>query len=108
MPFSDMQPDDILNPGYVEAYKQNVGIICDQLSILNSNMFVLEKLLNFPFDLFLSNFGYFWELVENSLFESSILAIWRISVDRGFAEGFTLQRLKNEIRLNITDEAIKK
>ena len=99
MKIQDMPPKDVIEPSWYASYEQNIEAVWWQLVRLNSTFFVLEKILSFPFDLFQPMPGTknFWKLVENALFETCVLIIWRVGVDNVYNEGLTLQQLKNQI-----------
>ena len=107
MEIDRLSPKDIIEESWLVSYEQNVEAIWWQLVRLNSTIFVLEKILSFPFDLFhpLPATKHFWNLVENALFETCILIIWRVGVDTVYTEGLTLQQFKNQVFQHLkTDE----
>lgn len=96
MNIEEMHPKDLFEPSWFVTYEQGVDVLYQQLVRLNSSIFVLEKVLPFPFDLFKPYPRLFWNLVTNALFETCVLAIWRVAVDSSDA-GLTLRQLKNEV-----------
>ena len=95
---TDTLPDDVIESSWIDSYKQTIDVLWWQLVRLNANIYNLEKILAFPFELFdpISP-RHFWKLVENALFDSCVLIIWKVAVDNDFGEGITLQQFKNEI-----------
>jgi len=73
----------------------------EELVLLNSNLYILEKLLDFPFDLFvMPDRRTFFRLVEINLFRSCIMIVWGLVEDPD-PGSLTLLRFKNEIRRHI-------
>ncbi|MFH1195279.1 MAG: hypothetical protein V1720_06180 [bacterium] len=107
--FNETSPDKILNQDFLDEYNATIESIWWQIISLCSKMTVLEKVNSFRFDLFDNDYprNHFWNLVISSFFESSILCIWRISIDNSNDEGITLNQLKNKIIQNIVNEEIK-
>jgi len=92
----DCRISEIIHPAYVDAYELEVGGIANEITNFNANLYLLEKIFNFPWDLILDDFGPFWEYVEKALFDSVILSIWKLSIDQD-PQGLTLGRLRNKI-----------
>lgn len=94
MNFNEMQPNELLLSSHLNEYKNNIEAVWWQLVRLNSNIFILEKAEAFRFDLFGNYSRTFWELLKQSLFETSVMVVWRVAVD-SHSDGLTLQKLKN-------------
>jgi hypothetical protein len=77
MNFNEMQPDELFLSSYLNEYKNNIEAVWWQLVRLNSNVFVLDKIAAFRFDLFGDYSRNFWELSRQALFEASVMAIFR-------------------------------
>lgn len=107
--FTDIQPKKILDSGFLEDYNKSVEAIWWQLVSLSSKVLVLEKIIAFRFDLFDDNYPsiHFWNLTINSIYESSILCVWRVSIDNAHGVGMTLNQLKNKIFQNIQDVQVR-
>ena len=105
MKLQEMAPKDLIESAWLDAYEENIEALWWQLVRLNSSIFVLDKVLSFPFDLFQPSPvpRHFWNLVQNALFETCVMVIWRVAVDNR-SEGLTLQQLKNKIRENLCKE----
>jgi len=103
MRLQDIYPSEIVESSWFDTYKQNIDAIWHQLGRLNSNIYILEKIYSFPFDLLWLSTSNFWNLVNNALFESCIMIIWRAAMDNSYAESLTIQQLKNEISRHIND-----
>ncbi len=102
MQIQEMKPDDLIRPSWLDSYEKEIEALWWQLVQLNSNVFILEKLSAFPFDLFQIIRTPFWELVRASLFETSVMIIWRL-VDPG-EKTLTLAHFKDRIRENLREE----
>lgn len=107
--FTNTKPDQILNENFLDDYYRSVDSIWQQLILLSSKLLILEKITAFRFDLFDENypFGSFWNLAISSFYESSIMCIWRISIDNTNDEGITLNQLKNKIFQNFKSADLK-
>lgn len=101
----DTLPEDAIDPAWIGTYQETIDVIWWQLVRLNSNIYALEKLLGFPFTLFVGpiSHGFFWELTKNALFDSCVLIIWKVGVDTD-RRGITLSKFQEELRLNIRNE----
>jgi hypothetical protein len=97
----------ILNPHWFKTYKKDMDALALQLAELNTNLFILEKIVKFNFSLFGSGNSTFWVFVTYSLFESCIMCAWRMAIDTD-GDCLTATQLKNSILKNIIDnEALK-
>ena len=96
MNLQSMQPEQIIEPSYLPVYKQEIDILFKYLSRLNAEVFLLDKMANFPFDIFPPSEGAFWRLVGDALFETSIMIIWRVWIDTRH-DGLTIGQLKNSL-----------
>jgi AbiU2 len=101
-------PKQILTASWHEEYhsqKQTIGL---ELVKLNACILVLEKVNSFPFHIFAPYRGksHFWELTSVCLFESALLAIWKVGIDPR-SDGLTLRQFKNGIRRYLQDEQVQ-
>ena len=101
--FNENLPEDILEPSWVDSYKQEVDLLYRQLLRLNTNTFLLQKILTFPFHLLELPCFPFWWYTAMALTESNILLIWKLSVDNANEQGLTLQQFQKHIRQNLID-----
>lgn len=98
----------VLKPEAIPQYRTDGDLLWSQTVALNANLYLLERLSRFPFDLFIGGSDLCWTLFEDSLYESSLLAIWRIAVDTG-RDFLTLRRLRAFVFENsIPGESIDK
>jgi hypothetical protein len=100
MRFEEMQPEDLIKPLWLDSYKKQTEAIWWQLVQLNSNVFVLEKLAEFPFDLFVYPPSPMWQLAYDALFETSVMIVWRVGVDKD-AKVLTIPKLVSQVKDNL-------
>jgi hypothetical protein len=86
----------ILDPDWFETYTEDRDALARQLVGLNTNLFILEKITKFNFNLFGSVSNTFWVFVTESLVESCIMCAWRIAIDTD-SNCLTAAKLKNAI-----------
>jgi hypothetical protein len=105
MRLSEIHPKKILTPDWYEKYDRQMDLVWHQLVFLNAALHNLKHILSFRFDLFAPEPGarVFWTITQHSLFESAVMTIWRLTVDRS-QKGLTLQQLQDQIYQNIPDE----
>lgn len=96
----------ILDPQWHPTYKQQVDALYSQAIELNSCLFVLEKVIAFPFRLFAVGETTFWTLTVNSFFQAAVMCSWRIAVDSG-GDFLTLRSFKNDLVQHVVDPAAK-
>jgi len=98
MDIHDLKPEDVIIKDHLEYYEKGMDFFYQELISLNVNLFILEKIFDFPFYLF-TNYGesIFFRIVLQNFFHSSLLIITRITTDQGTGT-FTLPRFKNNIR----------
>jgi hypothetical protein len=98
MNISDLGPKDVLEEGAFEEYDKGIGFFFSELVQLNAILYLAEKIVNFPFDLFASRDNtIFFTIVMDSFYDSAILTITRLTTDQK-GDLFTLPRFKNRVR----------
>lgn len=97
----------ILKSSWYDDNEQSINTMQQQIYRLNSNMFVIGKVLSFPFEYVYSEYPLFWGLTVDSLFETSILIIWKV-VAEGDIGGFTMQKFKKGVLKNLCDVNYRK
>jgi len=100
--FNNLDPSEVLEPSSLQAYEAGLNVIWRQLLRLNANLFVLKKLVNFPYDLVIDPQHPFFELVEVALTENSILVITKLVTDQG-KEKESIIRFKDWVREQIKE-----
>lgn len=99
------KPSEVLTPESLQEYTDWLHRIHTELFRLNSNLFVLGKLLDFPVDLILGlRKNTFFTLIEVALTHDSILIATKLLTDDG---GGKLRRLGNIVGKNIKPECQK-
>ena len=100
-----------INSEFHDSYTEDIEFLWHQVYNLNSNVYYLKRIEEFPFDLFeLIIIRPFWTRVVDSMFESSIMIINKILIDNDGKGGkkLTLKKLKNKIRCHFRNEEDKK
>ena len=95
----DKPPEDILKEGTLSEYEQGMNFFSAYLVELNTNLYIVERIFQFPFDLlFPTSEGstiFFGQVVRNAL-QMSVLCITKLVSDAG--DGlYTLRQFKNKV-----------
>lgn len=105
MNFSEKKADEVLISDAIAEYKRYHDFFyIDQLLRLGTNIYIIEKVINFPFNLFtipMSNI--FFSMVIHNFYNASILIITKLASDSG-DDVFTLKNFKNWVREKVKDE----
>jgi hypothetical protein len=81
---NEIKAEDILETTYVGEYRKQLEALWIQLVSINANLFYIEKLESFRFDIFLNvDDGYYWQITKNALLEACISGIYRVGLDTG-------------------------
>jgi hypothetical protein len=94
--------EDVLEADFVEEYTRGMQFFYSHLVELHTNIFILEKVLAFPFRLFAGPDQIFFRQVIINFYDVSILTITRVAADQA-GDLFTLPRFKNAIVQHIKD-----
>jgi hypothetical protein len=97
-----VESEDVLEAGFVDEYKRGMQFFYSHLVELHTNIFILEKVLTFPFRLFAGPDQIFFRQVIINFYDISILTITRVAADQA-GDLFTLPRFKNAIVQHIKD-----
>jgi hypothetical protein len=100
MKLKDMLPEELIHHSWLNCYERQVTAIWWQLVRLSSNIFILDKLAAFPFQLLVPEPLPFWELVRSNFADMSVMIIWRITLDSS-TDAVTIRRLRNGIMQNL-------
>ena len=95
--------EDVLETDFVDEYRQGMQFFYSSLVELHTNIFILEKVLAFPFRLFAGPDQIFFRQVVINFYDVSILTITRVAADQD-GDLFTLPRFKNAVVQHIKDE----
>jgi hypothetical protein len=96
------EPSEVLAAAWLQEYEKRMELIHSQLVRLNGQLFVLGRIANFNWHLFVPRRPdqHFWALTSSSLYDSSVTAIYRLCVDTG-SDVITVRKLRNGIASNI-------
>ena len=98
----NVEPSEVLKPEALQEYRVRLDRIGGELYRLNSNLYVLGKLLGFPTDLILGpDRNTFFRLVQGALARDSILVVTKLLTDDG--EG-SMRWLSNFVGKNMKAE----
>jgi len=102
----NMQLSDVIEASWLEEYEKQQNAIWWQLVNLNNNLFLIERIEEFPFNVFLPLGRTFWTLTKKALLETCVMIIWRVILDTD-SESLTLRRFKNQILQHLHDPKMK-
>ena len=98
--FLNLNAKKVISPEYLKDYEDGMGFFYSELVTLNTNIFIINKIREFPFDLFCTpDDKIFFSMVINNFFEYSIIIISRLIKDAS-ANSFTIRKFKNRIIKN--------
>jgi hypothetical protein len=93
--FSKLKADVVLKKSSIDEYQKSIDFFYDQLVKLNTNIFIIKKIFEFPFDMFCSPYDkVFFSMVMWNFYENSILAITKLTTDQR-RDVYTLPKFKN-------------
>lgn len=102
--FTKCKPEDVLQPGFIDQYRGTMTFFHLQLSRLNTDLFIVEKILLFPADLFIAPpENIFLSQVVHNFFQVSTLQITKLATDQG-SDTVTLPKFKNAMLQAVTDQ----
>ncbi len=102
--FSSLYEDVVLEKGSIDKYKKNIDFFWDELTKLNTNIFIIKKIDEFPFVLFCSpEDTIFFSRVFWNFYENSVLIITKLAKDKG-GDLHTLLQFKNWVFKQIKSE----
>jgi len=100
----DLSPDEVITAEFLDTYNRGMAHFFSELVELNVNLFILEKVLTFPFAMFSSpHETIFFSAVARNFFRSSLLLVTKAATDRG-GDFFTLVHFKTLVRQGVRDE----
>lgn len=95
--FKSLTEKEIILPKYFKDYKDGMEFFQNELTILNANIFIINKIREFPFDLFCTpDDSTFFYMVINNFFEYSVILISRLFTDSS-NDCFTLPKFRDKI-----------
>lgn len=101
MQFSQLKPKDIFVNNFIDKYNKDVLLLYSELVTLNANIYILEHIQKFPFNLFCNpSDTVFFKLVQQNFYNTSILTITKVATDKG-KDLITLPSFKNKVIQNL-------
>jgi hypothetical protein len=101
--FTTCKPQDVLRSDFLDEYKGAMTFFHLQLSRLNIDLFIVEKILDFPSELFVAPpENIFLGQVVHNFFQVSTLQVTKVVTDQG-GDTLTLPKFKNTMLQAITD-----
>lgn len=102
--FKQMTPADILKPDAIEKHTAEMAYFHNKLSELHHSVFFIERIVEFPFDLFVHPIeDLFLRMVVDNLAQVAILKITKLTTDNG-RDARTLRQFKNFMDRSVKDE----
>jgi len=95
---------DVLEDDALVEYEEGLSFFYSELVGLNVNIYILDQVAQFPFDLFVPRDDrIFWDMVIRNFFSAGVLTITRLATDNA-ADLHTLISFKNRIRQLVKHE----
>ncbi|MDD4875742.1 MAG: hypothetical protein PHQ86_01215 [Dehalococcoidales bacterium] len=99
-------PCEVLKPLSLQIYEEKLDLIWQEVMRLNANLLYLEKLLDFPANLFISPEDNFFQLVNVAMTHDSILIITKLWIDKdgrkeGEGQRLNIHHFKEWVRQNL-------
>ncbi len=91
--------EDIFKEEARTEYQEYINIFFLRVAELNSNIYILEHVLTFPYELFAegrTDDGFFFPLLIKNMFEACILLLIKVASDQE-KDVYTLPHLKNDL-----------
>ena len=110
MDLEELKIDQVINNNFIEDYTKHIEAIWWQIVELDTDIYILNKLSKLPFETFHLTFpsSPFWGQIYKTLFDMSLLIIWRISFDPN-KKSLTLNKINQLIQKNsVSDDIIEK
>lgn len=104
MNIHNLSPVEALKEESFEYYDKGMQFLSGELVFLNVNIFIIDKIIKFRFDLFSArDQWFFFRMVFRNFFYASLLIITKLAADQG-GDLLTLPRFKNRVRQSIKPE----
>ncbi len=105
MGIEDRDPKEVILPAWLSQYEKEMNPIHWQLTQFNSNIYIMEKIMNVDFGLLGTTTNNFWHLVFASMFETNVMILWRL-VDPSDVT-LNMRILRDRIRDNLRDDSLR-
>jgi len=95
--FSRLKADVILKKGSIDEYQKAISFFWNELVKLNTNIFIIKKIYEFPFSIFCSpGDTVFFPMVVENFYEYSVLIVTKLVEDKK-GDVYTLRKFKKWI-----------
>lgn len=95
----DLSPDEVVREDAWEEYQQHLRFLFSEVTELNVNLYIGERILAFPFETLFGegpDYSIFFSQVLDNTFNMSIVQITRLAGDRG-PDDQTLMRFRDRL-----------
>jgi hypothetical protein len=101
---ASLRPEEVLRPEALPEYSNAMQLFQDELTRLNADLFVAEKFIRFPLDLF-ADLGRqdFFHLVIHNFLQAAVLILTRLTTDQD-SDCYTLVRFHNWVVQSLRPE----
>jgi len=100
-------PESVLAADDFQEYKRRLEGVWPHLKVLNANIYLLSRLMGFPFEFLGVSPRPCWNIIQRALMDGCVLAIWRIALDSQ-SNGCTLLHVKNFLLSKLDDPQAKR
>jgi hypothetical protein len=102
--FSRLNADVVLKKGSIDEYQKNINFFWFQLTKLNTDIFIIKKISEFPLGIFCSHQNtIFFSRAGWNFYENSVLIITKLATDKG-EDLHTLRQFRNWVLKQIKSE----
>jgi hypothetical protein len=105
-----MTPEAVFRPEWVPEYRRRLQVVALEIAKVGDRLYLLNRLREFPAGLLLraSPPPHSWAIIVMAVFESLILALWRVALDDTSADGLTVRQFRNQVMENVQHAELKK
>lgn len=104
--FSKLKANEVLKKIAINEYHKCIDFFYDQLVKLSTNIFIIKKIYEFPFEIFCSpGDNVFFSMVIWNFFENSVLTVTKLATDQK-GDVYTLPKFKNWIYKQVKSEYV--
>lgn len=102
MEIFELPVDKLVEANWLEEYEKMINAFWSEVVKINSRFFILNRLIDFPFDVFQPR-NPFWKITIDSILESLILLVWKLAYDTD-DDTLNLKRFKNSILSHLAND----
>ena len=99
-------PEELIKENWLDNYREDRDILWNQIVNINSKIHILDKIINFPFDTFAIIDKTFWEVIKQCLYESILLDLSKIILDKD-RRIITIQKFIRNTKENVRTKKYK-